>query len=157
MMKTEIIESKNFNLIASLVEEVQNLHAMLFPSVYKIYEEKGIKETMERMLSDEQSWVFVAQLNGEVIAYILLLIKDVPENAFHYSYRVLHIDQLVVSKNHQKTGVGSMMMDKTEALATELSINRLELDHLHINKVAANFFRRKAYKPYRDKLFKILD
>jgi diamine N-acetyltransferase len=156
-MKIEIIEKKQFSLIDSLVEEVQNLHATLFPAVYKQYEKNGIKEAMEKMLADEQTRVFVAQLNGETIAYILLMIKEIPENAFHYSFKLLHIDQIVVAKNHQKSGVGAMLMDKAEMLAKELSINRLELDHLHLNIVAANFFRRKAYKPYREKLYKLLD
>lgn len=156
-MKTEIIESKTFSLIASLVEEVQNLHAGLFPAVYKIFDENGIRETMEKMLADEQSRLFVAQLNGETIAYILTMVKEVPENAFHYAYRMVHIDQIVVSGKHQQTGVGSMLMDKAEELAKELSVNRLELDHLHINTVAANFFRRKGYESYRHKLFKLID
>lgn len=156
-MEIEIIENKHFDRIASLVEEVQNLHAILFPAVYKQYNEKEIKETMEKMLADEQTRVFVAQLNGETIAYILLVVKEVPENAFHYAFRLLHIDQIVVSKDHQKLGVGAMLMAKAEMLAKELSINRVELDHLHMNVVAAKFFRSKAYKPYREKLYKILD
>lgn len=156
-MEIEIIESKHFGRIASLVEEVQNLHAMLFPGVYKQYEEKGIKETMEKMLADEQTKVFIAQLRGETIGYILLMVKEVPESAFHYAFKVLHIDQIVVSKDHQNSGVGAMLMDKAEMLAKELSINRLELDHLHLNVIAAKFFRSKAYKPYREKLYKMLD
>ncbi len=156
-MDITITERKEVRLIAPLIEEVQNLHARLLPSVYKTYEKEGIAAAMEKMLSDEMCRVFVAQLNGETIAYVLVLIKEVPENAFHYAYKLLHIDQIVVAKNHRQTGVGSLLLDKVESLAKELSVNRIELDHLHINNVAANFFLQKGYTPYREKRFKTID
>lgn len=153
----EIIESKKFDLIASLVEEVQNLHANLFPSVYKPFELEKIREMMEQLLSDEKCRVFVAQEEGVIIGYIMVLIKEVPENAFHFAYKLLHIDQIAVSSNHQKTGVGSILMDKVEELAKELAIGRIELDHLYVNDTAAKFFKGKGFNPYREKLFKTID
>ncbi len=153
----EIIESKNFGLIASLVEEVQSLHAGLLPSVYKSFQLEPIREMMTQLLSDEKSRVFVAQESGEAIGYIMVLIKDVPENAFHYAYKLLHIDQIAVSSNYQKAGVGSILMDKAEVLAKELGIDRIELDHLFVNDTAAKFFMGKGFNSYREKLFKTID
>ncbi|MES2780778.1 MAG: GNAT family N-acetyltransferase [Bacteroidota bacterium] len=153
----QIEENKDYALIQPLLEGVQNFHAELFPGVYKPFSNDDIRTEMQRYLSDPQCRIFVAQLNGDTIGYIMVLIKEIQENAFHYSYRIMHIDQISVSKIHQKTGVGSMLMDKVEELAKELSIARLELDHLHINTKAATFFRSKTYMPYKEKLFKTLN
>ncbi|MFM2223933.1 MAG: hypothetical protein RJA07_135 [Bacteroidota bacterium] len=156
MKEIQIIESKNFNLIAELIEDVQNLHSSLFPAIYKPFKVKEISEVMEQMLADDNCRLLIAQLNGESIAYLMLIIKEVPENAFHYSFRLIHIDQIAVSKKNQKIGVGSMLMEKAEMIAKELNIDRLELDHLDNNLVAADFFQSKGYIPFRSKLFKKL-
>lgn len=153
----KIIESKNFELISGLIEEVQNLHAGLFPDVYKPFQKDEIGKMMTQMFSEEQCRVFVAQEEGVAVGYIMVLINVVQENAFHYAYKLLHIDQIVVSKHYQKTGMGSLLIEKAEALATELGIDRIELDHLFVNDTAAKFFKGKGFNPYREKLFKTID
>ncbi|MES2560177.1 MAG: GNAT family N-acetyltransferase [Bacteroidota bacterium] len=156
-MKIEIIESKNVDDITLLVEEVQNLHAGLFPAVYKPFQQEGVKLALENMLSDDQSKVLIAKSGNVCIGYMLIIIKDIPDNAFHYAFRILHIDQIAVLKAYQQTGVGSLLIEEAEKMARQLSAKQVELDHLHINTDAANFFKRKAFKPYREKLFKIVD
>lgn len=155
-MKIEITEINEFKEIASLVEEVQNLHADLFPNVYKRFEYEGIQKVMETMLSNELCRLFIAQMNGVTVGYIMILIKEIPENAFHYSMRVIHIDQLAVAEEHKKMGVGALLMEKVEEVALELNIHRLELDHLDSNTVAKKFFHGKGFLPYRSKLMKQL-
>lgn len=156
-MNIEIKENKEFKLIASLVEEVQNLHVNLFPNVYKPFEYKGIEASMESMFSNENCKVFIAQLNNETIGYMMLLIKEIPESAFHYSYKIIHLDQISVSEKYQRNGVGEILMQKAETIAKELNIDRIELDHLYDNAKAAKFFQHKGFIPYRSKLFKLLN
>ena len=155
-MEIAIIESKRFDVIASLVEEVQQLHADLFPSIYKSFDYDPIKQAMEVMLNQEHCRVFVALVQGKSVGYALVLIKEIPESAFHYGFRFLHIDQLAVAQQYRKSGVGSMLIRKVEVLARELGVIRIELDHLHRNTAAADFFRSKAFTPYRNKLVKII-
>ncbi|OYU95500.1 MAG: hypothetical protein CFE21_10170 [Bacteroidetes bacterium B1(2017)] len=155
-MTIEIKELKTFDKIAHLVEEVQNLHATFNPTLYKPFQLSEIREVMEKMLSDETCVVLLAQENQETIGYLLAFVKDIPETAFYYSHRLLHIDQLSVSKEHQHKGIGSLLMNKIEEKAQGLSIARLELDHLNSNTTAATFFKSKGYLPYRHKLGKQL-
>lgn len=153
-MSIEIIEIKEFKLIAHLVEEVQNLHANLFPALYKPFEYSGIEKAIAEMLSDKNCRAFAARLQDETIGYLLLLIKEVPESAFHFSFRIMHIDQITVLQKQQQTGVGTLLIEKAEALAKDLDINRIELDHLDTNGVAKSFFQGKGFLPYRNKLLK---
>lgn len=153
----EIIEIKEFKQIAGLVEEVQNLHANLFPNVYKPFEYKGIETAMEAMFSNGNCRVFIAKLNTETIGYMMLLINEIPESAFHYSFKIIHIDQIAVAEKHQRNGVGEILMQKAETIGKELNIHRIELDHLYDNAKAAKFFQQKGFIPYRSKLFKLLN
>ncbi|MBJ7429659.1 MAG: GNAT family N-acetyltransferase, partial [Bacteroidia bacterium] len=110
----EVIEIKEFKLIAGLVKEVQNLHANLFPDVYKPFEYKGIEAAMEAMFANENCRVFIAKLNDEIIGYMMVLIKEIHESAFHYSFKIIHIDQIAVAEKQQRNGVGEILMQKAE-------------------------------------------
>lgn len=155
-MKIEIVEVNEFKDIASLVEEVQNLHADLFPNVYKPFEYYEIEKSIQTMLSNEKCKLFIARTSEVTIGYIMVLIKEIPESAFHYSFRLIHIDQLAVAESHKRTGVGAMLMRKVDELAKDLNIDRLELDHLENNSIAKAFFHSKGFLPYRSKLMKQL-
>ncbi len=156
-MKIEIAEINEYKEIASIVEEVQNLHADLFPNVYKRFDYYEIEKVMVQMLSKEQCRLFIAQINEMTVGYIIIMIKEIPENAFHYSTRILHIDQLAVAEEYKKKGVGAVLIDKVEKVAQELNIFQLELEHLENNLIAKRFFFGKGFLPYRSKLMKKLN
>ncbi len=155
-MNIEINETRDFNLIAHLVEHVQNLHAQFLPTIYKPFEYNEIQKVMDVMLSNEMNRVFVAKLNDEIIGYILIVIKNIPESAFYFTHQIIHIDQLSVSEKYKRNGVGAILMDKAEKLAKELNINRMELDYLEFNLNAKSFFHNKGFLPYRGKMVKHL-
>lgn len=153
-MKVEIVKQNGFDAIASIIEEVQNLHAQLYPAIYKPYSYEAIKSAMEKFLVDENNQLWVAQVDNKPVGYLFLMIKQVAENAFYFSHNILHIDQLSVLTPYQHIGVGSMLINKAESIAIEMSITRIELDYLHLNTKAASFFKRKGFEPYRAKLYK---
>lgn len=153
-MKIEITQNNDFDTIASMVEEVQNLHAQLYPTIYKSYQYMEIKYAMEKFLADENNQLWVAQLDDKPVGYLFLMLKHIAENAFYFSHKILHIDQLSVLTPYQHIGVGSMLINKAESIAIEMSITRIELDYLHLNTKAASFFKRKGFEPYRAKLYK---
>jgi diamine N-acetyltransferase len=156
-MNIEIDETRDFKLIAHLVEFVQNLHAQFLPTIYKPFEYNEIQKVMNVMLSNDMNRVFVAKLNDEIIGYILIVIKNIPESAFYFTHQIIHIDQLSVSEKYKRNGVGAILMDKAEKLAKELNINRMELDYLEFNLNAKSFFHNKGFLPYRGKMVKHLD
>lgn len=144
----------DYRLIASLNEEVQELHARLFPQVFKPYDEAGIEHAMKKMINSLNCYAFVAFQDGTPIGYMLLLVKEQPENAFAFVRESLYIDQICVLSAYQNTGAGSLMMERTEQLAKELDIKRVELDHWTANTAAAAYFRNRGYSLYREQLFK---
>ena len=155
-MTIELTTTKQFSHIAAIAEEVQNQHAQWYPEVYKPFEYKQIQEALERMLADENCQLWVAQLEGKTIGYLLLMVKNIPESAYYYAYQLVHIDQVAVLKTHQHMGVGTLLLNKAVEVANQHSIKRLELDHLNLNTGAESFFKRKGFNPYRAKLFKLL-
>lgn len=151
-----IVESKSHTVISTLVEDVQNLHAQLYPELFKPFNRAAIEEALEKYVTDPTCFVYLAEQKEIPIGYILCFIKEAPENAFRYSVRTLHIDQICVRKAYQKSGAGHLLMEQAEKLAREQAIRRIELDHWSMNTVAAAFFRKKGYQICKERLFKLI-
>ncbi|MES2557985.1 MAG: GNAT family N-acetyltransferase [Bacteroidota bacterium] len=146
--------TEDYRLIASLNEEVQELHASLHPQIFKHYDEARVEAALKKMIVSVNCYAFVALQDGTPIGYMVLLVKEYPESAFTFARETLYIDQIGVLNGYQKTGVGSLMMEHAERLAKGLDINRVELDHWTANTVAAAYFRNRGYTLYREQLFK---
>lgn len=97
-----------------------------------------------------------AQRGDKAIGSAVMVVKEVAENAFHYQYKRLYIDQISVLAEYQKTGAGKLLLTKAEELARELSIHRLELDNWTANTVAADYFNKNGYLAYREMRVKMI-
>ncbi|ASS47686.1 MAG: hypothetical protein A3D31_17830 [Candidatus Fluviicola riflensis] len=146
--------TEDYKLIAELNEEVQELHASLYPNVFKPYNNVTIEHALRKMISGLNCYAFLAFQDGTPIGYMILLVKEQPENAFTFARESLYIDQICVLNEYQRTGVGSLMMERAERLAKELDMNRVELDHWTANTVSAAYFRNRGYTLYREQLYK---
>ncbi len=151
-----ITETKDFKRIAELNAHVQNLHATLYPEMFKPFNRIEIEKALENFLSDPNCYCYLVELNKVDIGSAVFFVKEAKENAFHYAIRTLYIDQISVLPEYQRTGVGKLLMLKAEQLAIEHSINKIELDHWSANTVAASYFRKNGYKLYRERLFKLV-
>ncbi len=151
-----IVETKNPKLLASLAEDVQNLHARLYPETFKPFELNAMEEAMENLLQDPTCRSYVAKKDEVAIGYVLCFIREIKENAFHFNIKSIYIDQICVLKGYEKTGAGTLLMNQIESLAKELNIQKIELDHWSANTVAASFFRRRGYGLNKERLFKFL-
>lgn len=152
-----ITKSKDFKTIAGLNANVQNLHAKLYPEMFKPYNRIEMEKALENLLSDSSCYSYLVKLNDVAIGYAVFFIKEAKENAFHYTIRTLYIDQISVLPEHQKTGAGKMLMQKAEQLAQENTIKKIELDQWTANSVASSYFRKNGYMLYRERLFKIVE
>lgn len=153
----EIKESKDYQLIAQLNEEVQNLHCALHPEMFKPHQQLEMEAALKDYLSDINCHAYLVMQDGVAIAYAVFFIREAKENAFHYTIKTLYIDQISVLKKYRNTGAGQLLMQKAETLAQELSISKIELDHWSANLLASRFFRNRGYKLYKERLYKMIE
>ncbi len=151
-----IVETKDYKIISKLNEEVQNLHARLHPEVFKAYNNEAIELEFKNFLSDPNCKCFLAKNDESAIGYIFCFIRAINENAFHYSFKTIYIDQLTVLEKYRRSGVGKLLLEQVEHLAKEHSIEKIELDHWSSNDVAARYFRKNGYQLYKERLFKLI-
>ena len=141
-------------LIAALNSEVQELHHYMHPEIFKPFNKKGIEAAIQSFLTDSNWNAFVAWDGETPVGYMMLVLRETGDNAFHYNTRSLYIDQVGVPEKNRNLGIGQLLMNHAELFAKENNITRLELDHWTANTVAANYFRKHGYVLSKERLVK---
>lgn len=152
-----IVETKDYDTLATLNEEIQAFHHQIQPDVFKPYDKEAVSAFFKNTINNENAVAFVAQENDSTMGYILLLIIHFPENPFQYSRSFVLIDQILVLKSHQRKGVGKLLLDATFSFAKAHNIGLVELNHWTQNDGARKFFGRNKFEYYNEKMRRIIE
>lgn len=85
--------------------------------------------------------VFVAELNGRVVGYICLWIRD----HFHDTLRAARILALVIDIEHRRLGIGKKLIEKAEEFARHEGCVFLDLTTAHHRADAHTFYENLGY------------
>ena len=91
-----IEESRDHVLLASLNEEVQNLHHSMHPEIFKPFDKAATREAVKVFIATDNCRAYIAWKGAEPVGYIILFLRETGENAFHYNIRSVYIDQIGV-------------------------------------------------------------
>ena len=144
--------------LSRLTRDVQRLHAQIYPTVFRMPESDDFAvRFFEEMLSDPVVTIFIAEENGEPEGCILCKLVDRLENPFTFAARVLLIDQISVRPMSQGHGIGAALMWQAEALASELGVQRIQLDSWGFNINAHQFFENQGFEKFNFRFWKWVD
>ncbi len=85
--------------------------------------------------------VFVAELNGNVVGYVALWIRE----HFHDIHRAARILALVVDSNHQRLGIGKKLLLQAEEYARQSGCVSVDLTSAHRRAGAHEFYENMGY------------
>ena len=144
-------------LVASLNEEVQNLHHSMHPEIFKPFDKAAITEAVKVFIAADNCQAYIAWKGEEPVGYMILFVRETGDNAFHYNIRSVYIDQIGVPRRCQKLGIGKLLLERAELVARDNGIQRIELDHWSANIAAAAYFRKSGYVLCKERLCRILE
>lgn len=150
----EISESRDYNLLAALNEEIQTIHHRMHPDIFKPYNKTTINSFFKATVEKDNTTVFVAKETGTALGYALVFSIDSAENAFQYPRKYILLDQLLVLEKHRAKGIGKLLMDAVFAFAESQHIASVEVHHWTNNKTASHFFLKYGFKNYQETLSK---
>ena len=122
------IESKDYVSVAAIWRDVLGLSSVTDESVAK---------TCEKMKGDSRYCTFVADMNDNVVGLVTIvetLAIDHPPNGY------IKVNGLAILPEFQHCGIGKMLMERVEKLASERNISLIGL--------ASGFQRTDAHKFY---------
>lgn len=148
----KIIETKDFELISALNEEIQTLHHNLYPEVFKPYNKTNVDDFFKSIVNNEDALIFLALENEIPVGYALLFQMKANDNPFQYSRNYLLLDQLLVLKNHHNKGIGTLLMEATMDFAQKQGLKTIELNHWTDNELARKFFNKHDFQYFNEKM-----
>jgi ribosomal protein S18 acetylase RimI-like enzyme len=134
-------------VLAALNAEVQELHFANRPDQFKPPEIGDLAAWFADRLRDPSARVWVAEWDGTVVGYVLVLVSVRPESPFRPANTWWELDQIGVLAAHRRTGVCRALVQKVLSEAQTHSIRDLELSAWTFNGVAQGAFRQLGFIP----------
>lgn len=155
-MEIKIIDTKDYELLAMLNKEVQELHHSLYPNIFKPYNQEDVTSFFKEILEQNTTKAFVAYAGKEVTGYMLLFLKEVPENPFQYLQRFILIDQIGVKSEFRNNGIGELLLGKVYEITKEQHFKMIRLNHWTMNNDARSFFSKHGFSYFNEQMWKLL-
>ncbi|SLK20461.1 GNAT family N-acetyltransferase [Bacillus toyonensis] len=142
-----IATSEDFWDISNINKQVQQLHIEGRPDIYSDTSASLDHNAYEAWLIDTTIEIFVVENNNkEILAYIILDIKELSENPKLVERKVLFIRNIGVSEICQGAGIGKILVQKSFEYAKEIQATSVELNVLEFNKKAIRFYEKLGFK-----------
>jgi ribosomal protein S18 acetylase RimI-like enzyme len=131
--------------IVSVWAESMEVHAKLDP---RFPLSSDAPETftgyLREALADGDSFLFVAESNGRIVAYCLARIAEYPPV---FTKRVYgYINDLMVAASHRRQGVGTSLFVSTAGAIRARGVDVLEVSFVPHNPMASSFWRKLGFK-----------
>ena len=131
--------------MAELAAEIQNLHHKNDPESYQSPDPSATFQWYKGVLSDPQSTVFLAEINGQAVGHIVLLLKESQTTPLVLGRRFVELLELGVVDGHQDKGIGTSLHEKAIKHCRALGIVDLRLTVSGFNKKARDFYRNRGF------------
>ena len=107
-------------------------------------------------LAQKQGRAFVAERDGEVIGWGVLVVEDGPIFVREEERRYGYITELFVNEAARGLGVGQALIAACEEEARRLGLTQIMIGGLSGNTRAMDIYERAGYRPYTAELRKYL-
>ena len=123
-------------IIAATINHLESVYELLCELENEILDKIAFTKIYQNNISNENIHYILAVYESNIIGFGSLHVQEL----LHHCAYVGEIQELVVSKEHQGTGVGTMLFNELNKIALTTSCQQLE--------VACNFLRKKSHKFY---------
>ena len=133
----------DFEQYNNILFEMHNLHAENRPDIYKFIDKPTEKEAwdFEKSLKADNVMMFGVEDNGNMIGICKMTIREASENKIIIARKRAYIDQISVSENYRRKGIGTFLYNEAVRRAAEQNADCIELMVWDFNKTAIEFYK----------------
>lgn len=133
----------DFEQYNNIMFEMHNLHANSRPDIYKAIGKPTDKRAwdFEKSLTTDNMELFGIEDSGNIIGICQMTIRSISENKAVVARKRAYIDQIGVSDNYRRKGIGTLLYNEAIRRATEHKADCLELMVWNFNKTAIEFYK----------------
>ena len=126
--------------IIELLHQVNMVHHVLRPDLFKPNTTKYNEQELESMLNDENKPIFVFD-DGGVLGYAFCQITEVRGNQLLEDIKTLYIDDICVDENARGKHVGTALYEFVRDYARSIGCNNITLNVWEGNEPALRFYQ----------------
>ena len=138
-------EIKDIPGIISLLHQVNMVHHVLRPDLFKPNTTKYDERELEVLLSDDSKPVFVFD-DGTVLGHAFCIITEVKDDKLLQDIKTLYIDDICVDEKARGKHVGKALYEFVHDYAQSIGCNNITLNVWDGNDPALNFYRNMGMK-----------
>ncbi|MCC6612005.1 MAG: GNAT family N-acetyltransferase [Anaerolineae bacterium] len=145
-------------LVASLNLAVHEVHVAARPDRFKplVVTDEFVALVRER-LEDENTYVFIGEVDGAPAAYALVMHYERPEDAFSYGINLVYVDAMSVNPEFRSRGYGEQIMNHVFDFARSVGCHRVTLNVWAFNERAIAFYERCGFKHFEHRMEAFID
>lgn len=138
-------EIKDIPGIISLLRQVNMVHHVLRPDLFKPYTTKYNEQELETLISDDSKPIFVFE-DGAVLGHAFCKITEVKNDKLLQDIKTLYIDDICVDENARGQHVGKALYEYVRNYAQSIGCNNITLNVWDGNDAALSFYRNMGMK-----------
>lgn len=146
-MKIRYLEDSDKSAICMLARQINGDHHQNEPDIFcKPVADSEDWSFWKESHEKDGGFVLVALKNFKVVGFVAAEVSEVPNLPFLNSLKRCRIATIVVSNEHQKSGVGSALFERVCKIAKEQGAERLTLEVFEFNSAAIKFYEKHGFK-----------
>ena len=138
-------EIKDISGIISLLHQVNMVHHVLRPDLFKPYTTKYNEQELEALIGDDSNPIFVFE-DGAVLGHAFCMITEVKGDKLLQDIKTLYIDDICVDENARGKHVGKALYEYVHDYAKSIGCNNITLNVWDGNDAALSFYRNMGMK-----------
>ena len=131
--------------IIELLHQVNMVHHVLRPDLFKPNTTKYDEQELEDLLCDDSKPIFVFE-DGKILGHAFCMITEVRDNKLLQDIKTLYIDDICVDEKARGKHVGKALYEQVLAYARSIGCNNITLNVWDGNDPALCFYRNMGMK-----------
>ena len=133
-------EREDIKRIIELLHQVNMVHHVLRPDLFKPHTTKYSEQELESLLKDDNKPIFV-YIDGTVLGYAFCQITEIKNHHLLEDIKTLYIDDICVDENARGKHIGKSLYEYVRDYAKSIGCNNITLNVWDGNDAAWHFYK----------------
>ena len=120
------------------------------------YKNSELFKTLKKIIKDDNSAIFVAELEGKIVGLAEIYIRQDEPNPLKVSYRYGFLQSLIVTESFRHHQIGTPLLKAAEQWAKEKGAIEMRLDIWEFKQGPLGFYEKRGYQTLRRTLVRKL-
>ena len=138
-------EIKDIAGIIELLHQVNMVHHVLRPDLFKPYTTKYNEQELAALIDDDSKPIFVFE-DGVVLGHAFCKITEVKNDKLLQDIKTLYIDDICVDEKARGKHVGKALYEYVRDYAASIGCNNITLNVWEGNDAALSFYKNMGMK-----------